>query len=58
MEKTALKIDGVKTAKVDQRKGEAVLTYDPSKTTPEVIAREITAKTGFAAVVEPKSAQR
>ena len=51
MEKTALKIVGVKAAKVDQRKGEAIITYDSSKTTPAVIARVITEKTGFASEV-------
>jgi copper chaperone CopZ len=54
VEKTALQVDGVKTAKVDQRKGEAVITYDPAKATPESIARMITKKTGFAAEVPPR----
>ncbi len=54
MEKTALTIDGVKTAKVDQRKGEAVITYDSAKTTPDAIARVITQKTGFKAEAGPQ----
>ena len=54
MEKTALKIDGVKAAKVDQRKGEAVISYDGSKTGPEAIARTITKQTGFASEVLAK----
>jgi len=51
VEKTALKIEGVKAAKVDLRKGEAEITYDPSKTTPEAIAKVITQKTRFASEV-------
>jgi copper chaperone CopZ len=54
VEKTAKEIEGVKAAKVDQRKGEAVITYDASKTTPETIARIITKKTGFVSEVAPR----
>jgi copper chaperone CopZ len=54
VEKAAKQIDGVKSAKVDHRKGEAVITYDASKTTPEAIARTITQKTGFVSDVPPR----
>ena len=42
------------TAKVDQRKGEAVINYDAAKTSPEAIARTITKETGFVCEVAPK----
>ncbi len=51
VEKEALKIDGVKAAKVSQPKGMAEVTFDASKTSPEVIAKAITEKTGFKAEV-------
>jgi copper chaperone CopZ len=51
VEKEALKIDGVKAAKVSQPKGTAEITFDASKTTPEAIAKLITDKTGFKAEV-------
>jgi copper chaperone CopZ len=47
VEKEARKIDGVKVAKVSQSKGEAEITYDRAKTSPEAIAKRITQKTGF-----------
>ena len=51
VEKEALKIDGVKAAKVSQPKGTAEITFDASKTNPEAIAKSITDKTGFKAEV-------
>src|SRR5260370_1991937 len=45
--KEAKKIDGVKSAKVSQPKGQAEITYDPAKTSPEAIAKWITDKSGF-----------
>ena len=48
-----MKAVGVTAAKVDLRKGEAAVTYDPSKTTPDQIARTITKQTGFATEVTP-----
>jgi len=54
VEKTALKIDGVKTAKVDSRKGTAEIAYDAAKTNPDSIAKTITDKSGFKAEA-PKS---
>ena len=47
VEKTAKKIDGVKSAKVSQPKGVADITYDPARTTPEAIAKAIAEKTPF-----------
>ena len=54
VEKEAKKIDGVKAAKVSQPKGEAEITYDPAKTSPEAIVKTITKKTGFKAEVVPE----
>ena len=49
VEKEAKRIDGVKVVKVSQPKGEAEITYDPAKTSPEAIAKRISDKTGFKA---------
>lgn len=57
VEKAAKKIDGVTAAKASQPKGTAEITYDPSKTTAEAIAKTITDKTGFKAEV-PKNDQK
>lgn len=57
VETAAKKIDGVTAAKASQPKGTAEITYDPSKTTPEAIAKTITDKTGFKAEV-PKKDQK
>ena len=54
VEKTAKKIDGVKSAKVSQPKGTAEITYDPAKTSPEAIAKAITEKTPFKSEVPQK----
>ena len=51
VEKEALKVEGVKAAKVSQPKGTAEVTFDASKTGPEAIAKTITEKTGFKAEV-------
>jgi copper chaperone CopZ len=51
VEKEALKIDGVKSAKVSQPKGTAEITFDAAKTNPEAIAKWITGKAGFKAEV-------
>jgi len=53
VEKEAKKIAGVNAAKVSQRKGEAEITYDPTKTSPEAIAKTVAEKTGFKAKVLP-----
>lgn len=57
VEKVAKKVDGVTAANASQPKGTAEITYDPSKTTPEAIAKRITDKTGFKAEV-PKKDQK
>lgn len=57
VEKEATKVDGVKAVKVSQPKGEAQITYDPAKTTPEAIAKRITDKTGFTATL-PKGSEK
>jgi copper chaperone len=58
VEKAAKKIDGVTAAKASQPKGTAEITYDPSKTTPEAIAKTITEKTGFKTEVPKKDPNR
>jgi len=45
----ARSVEGVKDAKVNYAKGNAEVTYDPAKTTPEAIAKVITEKSGFKA---------
>ena len=55
VEKEAKKIDGVEAAKVSQPKGEAEITYDPAKTSPEAIAKKISDKTPFKAEAPTKS---
>lgn len=47
VEKAAKKIDGVRSAKVSQPKGQAEITFDPAKTSAEAIAKIIEDKTGF-----------
>lgn len=47
VEKTAKKLDGVIAATANQPKGTAEITYDPTKTTPEAIAKAVQKKTGF-----------
>ena len=49
VEKEARKIGGVKAVKVSQPEGEAEITYDPAKTSPDAIAKKISDKTGFKA---------
>lgn len=51
----ALKVDGVKDAKVSYEEKRADITYDPSKTNPEAIAKAVTEKSGFRASVPKKS---
>jgi periplasmic mercuric ion binding protein len=43
----AKRIAGVKTAKASYAHGTAEVTFDPAKTTAEVIARTIAQKTGY-----------
>jgi len=54
VEKAAKEIDGVKAAKVDQRKRIAEITFDAAKTSPDAIARAISKKTPFKAEVPAK----
>lgn len=51
VEQAAKKIEGVTAAKASQPKGTAEITYDPTKTTPDAIARIISQKTPFKAEV-------
>jgi copper chaperone CopZ len=53
VEQTALKLDGVKAAKVSQPNGTAEITYDAAKTNPAAIAKYISDKSGFKAEHEP-----
>lgn len=46
VEQTALKLAGVKAAKVSQPEGTAEITYDPSKTNPTAIAKYISDNSG------------
>ena len=50
----AKRIDGVKDCKANYKKGTAEVTYDPSKTTPDAIAKVVSAKTGFRATAPKK----
>lgn len=43
----ARSVDGVTDVKVSHAKGNAEVTFDPSKTTPAAIAKVITDKSGF-----------
>jgi copper chaperone CopZ len=49
VEKAAKKVAGVTAAKVSHSKATAEITYDPSKATPEAIAKAITDQTPFKA---------
>lgn len=42
-------VDGVTAVKVSYAKGNAEVTFDPSKTTPAAIAKVVTDKSGFKA---------
>ena len=45
----ARSVEGVAEVKVSYAKGNAEVTFDPSKTTPDAIAKVITDKSGFKA---------
>ena len=49
IQKALLKMDGVKAAEVSQPAGTASVTYDSTKTNPDMLAKAITKKTGFSA---------
>ena len=50
----AKRVDGVKNCKANYKKSTAEVTYDPSKTTPDAIAKVISEKTGFKATAPKK----
>ena len=52
--RAAKHIAGVKACKADRKAGTAEVTYDPSKTTPETIAKVISDNTGFKTTVPKK----
>lgn len=52
VEKTAIKLPGVKAVKVNQPSGTAEIEYEPSKTTADEIAKAISKKTGFEAKLQ------
>lgn len=51
-------IEGVKDVKASYDKGNAEVTYDPSKTNPDAIAKVISEKSGFKAEAVPHRAQK
>lgn len=53
MKQAAKSVPGVKDCNANYRKGTAEVTFDPAKTTPEVIAKAIADKTGYK-VTPPK----
>lgn len=52
MKSAAKKVDGVTDATVSHKERRAEVSYDPKKTTPEAIAKAISARTGFKAEVQ------
>ena len=48
-------INGVQDAKASFKNGTADITYDPTKTTPDAIAKVITERTGFKTVPQSPS---
>lgn len=46
-----MKVDGVKTAQVSLERNEAVVEYDPAKTSPDALAKAVT-KAGYKASVK------
>jgi copper chaperone CopZ len=50
----AKRVDGVKTVNASAKSGTAVVAYDGSKTSPEVIAKAVTVNSGFKAEVMKK----
>jgi copper chaperone CopZ len=48
-------INGVHDAKASFKSGTADITYDPTKTTPDAIAKVITERSGFEAVAQSAS---
>lgn len=56
MSQAARGVDGVIDCKADYKKGTAEVTFVPSKTRPEIIAKAIADKTGYQ-VTLPKKQQ-
>ena len=52
----AKSVAGVKAVSASHQKGIAQVTYDPSRTTPEAIAKAITEKSGFKTTAPQKPA--
>lgn len=50
----AKRVDGVKTVSASYKSGTAEVTYDASKTSPDAIAKAVTANSGFRAEVVKK----
>ena len=50
----AKRVDGVKAVTASAKSGTAEISYDPSKTSPEAIAKAVTTDSGFKATVLKK----
>jgi copper chaperone CopZ len=50
----AKSVNGVKDCRASYKTGTAEVTFDPSKTTPEAIAKVISEKTGYKATAPKK----
>lgn len=50
----AKRVDGVKSVTASYKTGTAEVTFDPSKTSPDAIAKAVTDKSGFKAEVVKK----
>lgn len=57
MSQAAKSVDGVKECKADYRKGTAEITFLPSKTSADAVAKVIADKTGYKVAV-PKKIKR
>lgn len=53
-DKCSKRVDGVQSVTVSYKTGTADVTFDPSKTSPDAIAKGITTKSGFKAEVVKK----
>lgn len=58
MSQAAKSVDGVKECIADYKKGTAEVTYMPSKTTPELISKVISEKTGYKVALPTKPKAR
>lgn len=55
MKQAAKSVTGVKDCTANYKTGTAEVSFDPSKTTPEAIAKVITKKTGYKATAPTKT---